>query len=438
MSRHPLPIQVKLNPRAFTWARERSKRGIEGLSKEFPDLSKWEQGIEQPTAQQLEKYAKDTYTPVPYFFISEIPDDTLPIHDFRTFGNQSISRPSADLLDTIYACQERQEWYKEYAIENYGEEPLPLVGKYQLSADPIQVVQDIRKTLGFDKTIRKKAKSNNEYLKILIKQIENIGILVMFNAVVGDNPKRQLSLQEFRGFALYDPIAPLIFINAGDSVTAQLFTLAHELAHLCLGESGVSNPDMSDQNDKGEISEKWCNQVAAELLVSEEELREKIEKEFNGKPLFIPEHYGKLAKGFKVSTLVILLRLLELGYVTKEAFWKAYREEKQKFQDLTKNKSQKKDQQYEIAEKENEGEKKSSNTPTKNSQSPSKSKSQGQKGRIKLLQQVSRRFAQALISDTLEGGTLYRDAFSMLDIKDGDILRQLWSDLSIPTHTKEG
>ena len=88
-------------------------------------------------------------------------------------------------------------------------------------------------------------------LRRLRNQFDAAGVLVCFNGVVGNNTRRKLDPKEFQGFALADEYAPLVFVNSADFKAAQIFTLAHELAHLFVAESGVSTfqvlqPDSDD------------------------------------------------------------------------------------------------------------------------------------------------------------------------------------------------
>jgi Zn-dependent peptidase ImmA (M78 family) len=157
-------------------------------------------------------------------------------------------------------------------------------------------------------------------LRRFIEQADALGVLVMVNGVVGSNNKRKLDPREFRGFALADDLAPLVFINGADTKAAQMFTLAHELAHIWLGQSAVSDAQAS-QMPEHEV-ERWCNRVAAELLAPLAVVRAEYQP---GNPL--GEEINRLARPFKVSTLVVLRRIHDVGGLTQDQFWRAYGEE---------------------------------------------------------------------------------------------------------------
>ena len=120
------------------------------------------------------------------------------------------------MLDTIYACQERQSWYREYArIE--GQPEREFVSSVTVDVPVATVAAEMRQTLDFQVAVRRECPTWSDALRLFIQRVDNVGVLVMVNGVVGSNNHRRLDPSEFRGFALADPLAPLVFINGADT-----------------------------------------------------------------------------------------------------------------------------------------------------------------------------------------------------------------------------
>ena len=138
--------RVEVKPKLLRWARERAGFDLGVLAHRFPQLADWERGSARPTLKQLEHFAKATHTPIGYLFLQEPPIERVPIPDFRTVGNEHIGRPSPNLLDTIYLCQQRQEWYRDFA-RSMGDEPLAFVGSLKVTGDVVQMAASYAQTL---------------------------------------------------------------------------------------------------------------------------------------------------------------------------------------------------------------------------------------------------------------------------------------------------
>lgn len=365
--------RAAVSPAMMTWARERARMEPAELEARFPKLGEWEAGDKLPTLKQLDDFARAVRVPIGYLFLPEPPDEPLPIPDFRTVDGRGVRRASPDLLDMLYACQERQGWYREFA-QTTRQRELEFVGSVTLAEAPETVAGRMAATLGFDTNARAASLTWEEALRMFIGQADRIGVLVMVSGVVLSNNRRRLDVDEFRGFALADSRAPLVFINGTDTKSGQMFTLAHELAHLWLGSSAVSNASAAPLNGYRR-EEVWCNAVAAELLVPLARLRPEL-RENEALTFALP----RLARVFKVSTLVILRRLLDARWLDRAAFDAAWAMERARLR--------------EAAEGDAGG---------------------GDFYRT-TLSRVSRRFARALVESTLEGQTLYRDAFRMLGV----------------------
>lgn len=377
--------RVAVKPELLRWARNRSGQDAERLVAKFPALKAWELGEAQPTLKQMEQFAKATFTPIGYLFLQEPPVERIPIPDFRTIANTPAGRPSPHLLDTIYLCQQRQEWYRDFA-RTTGEASHSLVGSARISDDVVKTAAAMRSILDFDLDERRRLPTWTEALRRFIEQADGIGILVMVSGVVGSNNRRRLDPEEFRGFALADAVAPLVFVNGADTKAAQMFTLAHELAHIWLGQSAISDVEMSD--DPTVDVEHWSNQVAAELLVPLSALAETYRqtRELDGE-------VSRLARRFKVSTLVILRRIHDAGGLTRSQFWTAYETELERLRAIPRG--------------------------------------VGGDFYLTLGARTGKTFARALVISTLEGRTSFTEAFRLLGFKRMATFRELGQSLGV-------
>ncbi|MBW7877533.1 MAG: ImmA/IrrE family metallo-endopeptidase [Candidatus Cloacimonetes bacterium] len=354
------------------WAAKRVGLESESIIQRFPKWPLWLSGESSPSLRQLEDFARWTHTPIGYFFLPDVPKLVLPVSDFRTTSSDSLNEPSPELLDTIYLCQQRQSWFHDYA-RMHGLPRLEFCGSVTTKNSPAEVAESIRNKLDLSLEDRKQLPTWKEALRQLIDKAEGIGVLVMASSIVGSNSHRKLKVDEFRGFALVDDLAPLVFINASDSKAAQGFTLAHELAHIWLGESGVSMPQLGQKS--GPHIEIWCNQVAAELLLPMQELMQNFDPQ---RP--ITEEIRRLVKLFKVSSLVVLRRLLDEGFLNQDLFSSLFRKELERIQEMDRGGS-------------------------------------GGSFYRTLGARTGKRFARAVLSSTLEGQTLFQEAFRMLGVR---------------------
>ena len=215
--------RIPINPTLLTWARERAGLERQALAGRFPKLVEWEGGELQPTLRQLEDFARAVHVLIGYLFLPTPPEETLPIPDFRTLASSRVARPSPNLLDTIYLCQQRQDWFRDYA-RLHGLAPLGFIGSARIGDDPVEVAQTMRHMLALSTPERQQLPTWTDALRQLTAKVEDAGVLVMASSIVGSNSHRKLDVGEFRGFALADDLAPLVFINAADSKAAQMFT----------------------------------------------------------------------------------------------------------------------------------------------------------------------------------------------------------------------
>lgn len=309
-----------INPAMLRWARSRVGLDVNeaaiaaGVKPE--QYLRWEEGDAQPTFRQAQHLAGTLHAPFGYLFLPEAPAEHPTLPDLRTVGGVPTKRPSVNLMETVQHAMQRQAWFAEY-LQEQGAEPLPFVGRFKTNSSVTRIAQDIRNVLGVD--VEQGQRNWETYYRELIEAAERVGVLVMRSGIVGNNTHRKLDVGEFRGFAISHPLAPVVFINSSDTPSARLFTLLHELAHIWLGSSGISNAAPGNTRREEVVS----NGVAGEFLAPSVIFGELWAASSHDMVTRVAE----LAQRFHVSRFVVIRRALDMGLVDQETYSYFYRAE---------------------------------------------------------------------------------------------------------------
>ena len=317
--------EALVTPQVIEWARQRYHLAIDTVAEKLkikPDkLEAWEKGDERPTFRQAQRLAQKLRIPFGYLFLSAPPEEKLPLPDLRIVAGTQPHPSSPDFSDLLNDVLRKQQWYREYQ-ESEGAQPVPFIGSFTLSSSPEIIAVDIRDTLGINDKMRQESENWELFLRDFIQRAESAGVLVLRSGIVGNNTYRKLSVEEFRGFAISDNLAPVIFINGQDAKAAQIFTLVHELAHLWIGESGISNPDYRKRSSQQQhIIDRFCDQVAAETLLPKQDFLSHWQ---DNKTL--KDNLQALSVQYRVSEFVVLRRAYENEKLTADDYYVQYKE----------------------------------------------------------------------------------------------------------------
>lgn len=357
-----------INSNLIEWAITRAGFKLEDFFAKNPSVKEWIKGNKCPTIKQLEDFTHKVHVPFGYLFLNEPPQEELSIPFFRT-GKGDVEKVSLNIYHTVQMLQERQSWLTDYLTES-GYDNLSFVGAFDENDNYREIVSDIRNTLNLSEGWAKEFGTWEETLDYLTRKIEDTGIIVTFNGVVGNNTRRRINIDECRGFVLVNDKAPFLFINSADAKAAQMFTIIHELAHIWLGESaGFNNDNMLPADDP---IEKLCDKVAAEFLVPETHFR---------KLWLTTQNFRTLSRNLKVSPIVISRRALDLKLITKGEFFEFY------------------------------------NSYIKSFQLKKENQASGGNFYATARKRVSLRFANYVNSAVKENNLLYRDAYRLTNLK---------------------
>ena len=310
-----------INPRIITWALVQHNLVPEQIATAAVPAEKiraWEQG-EPISEDQAEFLANKLQIPYLVLFLTDPPaTDPVPIPDLRTRSGKPVADPSRDFIGVINDALMRQDWFREHKLRQ-GRQKLSFVGRSTIKDSVVDVAANMRSVFGVNAELRGQCRSWEQFLRKLMKKAESAGILVMRSGVVGHSTHQRLDAGEFQGFAISDPYAPLVFINDADARAAQIFTLAHELAHVWIGETGISNARLAGRtlSELGNI-ERFCNQVAAEFLVPEKSFHVSWQPS-----RAIKDNLQRIQRHFWVSSLVALRRAYDLKKIGYDDFQQA-------------------------------------------------------------------------------------------------------------------
>ncbi|MBM6968651.1 ImmA/IrrE family metallo-endopeptidase [Pseudoramibacter alactolyticus] len=360
--------KMHIKPELYLWAIDESQLPHDQIFEKFQKLTEWIKGDSEPTLNQLMKLSKYLHVPFGYLFLSTPPKSEAYHADFRSFQN-TPPKMSKELQETIEEMVSRKDWMHDYRKSQEIDKPDFLKSLSESMSIENQIAF-IHKSLNLTENWFAKVKDEACAYNRLKAKMENIGVLVMQNGIVGQNTHRKLNSKEFRGFCLYDEYAPLIFVNTTDSRAGMIFTLIHEFIHLAYGQSDICTEQEVDIKQERKI-----NKVTAAFLIPETFVAHEIKEPLTDD--IAPETVTMLAKKLKISPYALAIFLKEKEKISLKAFAKIKSEG--------------------IEQYENKSAKRSGGDYYKNAKS-----------------KLSSNFTLAVISQTEQGLLLHRDAYKLL------------------------
>jgi Zn-dependent peptidase ImmA (M78 family) len=259
------------------------------------------------------------------FYLPKPPTDFAPLRDFRRLPAALEGGISANLAFHIRNAYER----RELALELHDDlrEAAPGFSlKTKLGDDPEAVGEAIRKFLGVDADAQTQAARQDRAFDFWRRRVEENGILVF----VVSGPHYSVELDEMRGFAIARDVLPVIVINGKDySQGGKCYTLIHELIHILLGESAISNGTDFNSNSEEQKTERFCDAVAAAVLMPRGIMLSFAEVRPTGARKWNDDELRTIGRRLGVSREALLLRLVSLNRAT----WEFYNTQRGRFKD---------------------------------------------------------------------------------------------------------
>ena len=328
--------KADITPKILKWARESARITEEIAAAKVPvsveKLREWESGESFPTIVQAQKLAKAYKRPFALLFLSEIPTDFQPLRDLRRKGSKPLGTGSIFIIREI---QQKQSWISE-VNKNENASKIPFIGRFTVNDNPVTVANDILRTFDINPTTY----VTSSPIKNWIDKAESNGIFISRTSFI--HSRLVLDSDEIQGFAIADPYAPFVFINSEDYDAPQLFTLVHEIAHLWIAATGISNEiEIGIKDDSSyQPIELFCNEVAGNALMPTDVVNSLPAKAFDSIDKLFSE-----AKRLGVSTFALLVRALKLERISLNRYHQLKLVAEREYQAFLKREAEKREAQ---------------------------------------------------------------------------------------------
>ena len=304
-------IRYEVKRDVLIWAIKESQKSMNDIELKFSKINEWISGDSVPTMKQIESLANFLKIPFGYMFLATPPKTNVMKVEFRSIDNK-LPEVSKNLKDTLLEMDRNQSWMSELRQE-LGWDKLDIIKNFDIKGNDkatiVEIAKLAKKLLGLEEEWYLNHSTNEKAYNYLRAKLEDAGILVMQNGVVGFDTHRKLELNEFRAFMLYDDYAPLIFVNGTDSTAGKIFSLMHEFVHILYQQD-----DIISESSRVEIkaNERKINQIAAEILIPQEIIKAKwIELENKDELARI----DTISKMLKVSSYAVAVKLSEMRMI---------------------------------------------------------------------------------------------------------------------------
>ncbi|MCY4289513.1 MAG: ImmA/IrrE family metallo-endopeptidase [Aestuariivita sp.] len=323
-------MTIKVNPNILAWARETAGLSAAEAAIKLPfktskkstaaaKLQAIESGEKSPTPSQLNHMANVYRRPLLTFYMKAPPRTGIRGTDFRQFPNNRAIRDNALLDALLRDVRTRQEMIRDMLVDENDFETLDFVGSIGMNQGVAHAVDSISRVLRFDPLLERRGNADRLF-KQLRGAAETAGVFVLLMSNLGSHHST-ISAEVFRGFTIADTVAPFVVINAKDARAARAFTLIHELAHIFLGQTGVSgSPSTGKPTTQHTRVEQFCNDIAGEFLLPRAKFLPHIEVIDSHDTDALCDTIKTIADQWSVSEPMVAYRLHRLNAINPNTY----------------------------------------------------------------------------------------------------------------------